>query len=167
MCSPSLHQPSPCVCMNRAYETEIVSACKGGGHWAPPYLLVNLCWGQVVGCLSPSLGCPFLGHKSACLKDWIYFIWIIFYLLHIFVDINTILQSVSKTKRCVIIHEAAKTCGVGAEISALVNEHLFGELQEPVLRVTGYDTVMPYFKLEQSYIPSVERITRTVMSIME
>jgi 2-oxoisovalerate dehydrogenase E1 component subunit beta len=82
-------------------------------------------------------------------------------------DIESILDSVEKTGRCVIIHEAAKTCGVGAEISAQVNEHLFGDLLAPVIRVTGYDTVIPYFKLEKQYIPSTKRIVDTVTSIME
>lgn len=82
-------------------------------------------------------------------------------------DIDTILNSVEKTGRCVIVHEGAKTCGVGAEISAQINENLLSELQAPVQRVTGYDVVMPYFQLEKHYIPSVSRIKETVMSIME
>ena len=82
-------------------------------------------------------------------------------------DIETILASVEKTGRCVIIHEGAKTCGVGAEISALIMENSMAELLAPVQRVTGYDTVMPYFQLEKQYIPSVSRIKNSVMSIME
>lgn len=82
-------------------------------------------------------------------------------------DIETILASVEKTGRCLIIHEGAKTCGVGAEIAALIMEHAFDFLQAPVLRVTGYDTVMPYFQLEKYYIPSVNRIKQTVTSMME
>ncbi len=82
-------------------------------------------------------------------------------------DIETILASVEKTGRCVIIHEGAKTCGVGAEISALIMEHSMTDLMAPVQRVTGYDTVMPYFQLEKQYIPSVVRIKNSVMSIME
>lgn len=82
-------------------------------------------------------------------------------------DIETILASVEKTGRCVIIHEGAKTCGVGAEISALIMEHAMMDLAAPVQRVTGYDTVMPYFQLEKQYIPSVTRIKNSVMSIME
>jgi pyruvate dehydrogenase E1 component beta subunit len=82
-------------------------------------------------------------------------------------DIETILASVSKTGRCIIVHEGAKTCGVGAEISAQIMEHCLTDLVAPVLRVTGYDTVMPYFQLEKQYIPSVSRIKNTVMSIME
>lgn len=82
-------------------------------------------------------------------------------------DIETILASVEKTGRCVIVHEGAKTCGVGAEISALIMEHSMADLMAPVHRVTGYDTVMPYFQLEKQYIPSVARIKNSVMSIME
>jgi 2-oxoisovalerate dehydrogenase E1 component beta subunit len=82
-------------------------------------------------------------------------------------DIETILDSVRKTGRCVIVHEAAKTCGVGAEISAQIAEHALLDLQAPVQRVTGYDTVMPYFKLEKFYIPSVQRIIDAVKQTME
>lgn len=82
-------------------------------------------------------------------------------------DIETIIASVEKTGRCVIIHEGAKTCGVGAEISAQIMENCMSSMMAPVQRVTGYDTVMPYFQLEKQYIPSVTRIKNSVMSIME
>lgn len=82
-------------------------------------------------------------------------------------DIETILDSVRKTGRCVIIHEAAKTCGVGSEISAQIAEQALLDLQAPVQRVTGYDTVMPYFKLEKYYIPSEQRIMDAVKQTME
>lgn len=82
-------------------------------------------------------------------------------------DMETILASVAKTGRCVIVHEAAKTCGVGAEIAAQLAEHGLMSLLAPVQRVTGYDAVMPYFKMEKLYIPSVERITKAVANIME
>ena len=82
-------------------------------------------------------------------------------------DIETILNSVEKTGRCVIVHEGARTCGVGAEISAQIMENCMHDLLAPVQRVTGYDTVMPYFQLEKQYIPSVSRIKNSVMSIME
>lgn len=82
-------------------------------------------------------------------------------------DTETILNSVAHTGRCVIIHEAAQTCGVGAEISAQIMENCLHDLLAPVQRVTGYDVVMPYFQLEKNYIPSVQRISDTVLSIME
>ncbi len=82
-------------------------------------------------------------------------------------DIETILGSVEKTGRCVIVHEGAKTCGVGAEISAQIMENCLADLQAPVQRITGYDVVMPYFQLEKHYLPSVARIKDSVISIME
>jgi pyruvate dehydrogenase E1 component beta subunit len=82
-------------------------------------------------------------------------------------DIDTILTSVEKTGRCVIVHEGAKTCGVGAEISAQIMENCLPDLLAPVQRVTGYDVVMPYFQLEKHYIPSVKRIKEAALSIME
>jgi 2-oxoisovalerate dehydrogenase E1 component beta subunit len=82
-------------------------------------------------------------------------------------DIETILLSIEKTGRCVIVHEGAKTCGVGAEISAQIMENSMSDLLAPVQRVTGFDIVMPYFQLEKHYLPSVERIKASVLSLME
>lgn len=83
------------------------------------------------------------------------------------IDFNTIAASIEKTGRCVIVHEAPKTCGVGAELMALVMEHCFHQLKAPVMRVTGYDTTVPYFQLEKFYIPSIERIKNTIFYVME
>lgn len=77
-------------------------------------------------------------------------------------DMDSILQSVSKTGRCVIVHEAARTCGVGAEIMAQLSEHAMDVLQAPVQRVTGYDCPMPFYKNEHFYLPSVQRIRDAV-----
>ncbi len=74
------------------------------------------------------------------------------------IDHDTILESVAKTGRLVIVHEAARNCGIGAEIAATVAERGLYDLQAPIQRVTGYDTVMPLFRLEYEYIPSVARI---------
>ncbi len=82
-------------------------------------------------------------------------------------DSQTIINSVQKTGRCVIVHEGAKTCGVGAEITALLMEHCFSDLLAPVQRVTGYDTIMPYFQLEKEYIPTVKRIKTSVLQSLE
>ena len=82
-------------------------------------------------------------------------------------DINTILDSVEKTKRAIIVHEAHRTCGIGAEIAAQLQEYAFDILQAPVQRVTGYDTVMPYFRMEQHFLPSVEKVVSKINSIME
>lgn len=78
------------------------------------------------------------------------------------IDRDTILESVAKTGRLVIVHEAARNCGVGAEIAAIVAEHGLYDLQAPIQRVTGYDTIMPLARLEYEYIPSVARIVEAV-----
>lgn len=83
------------------------------------------------------------------------------------IDIATILESVEKTGRLLIVHEAPKTCGVGAEIAALVAEHAMLSLVAPIHRVTGFDTVMPYYKLENYYMPSVARIVANAQKLME
>jgi len=78
------------------------------------------------------------------------------------IDIDTILDSVARTGRLVIVHEAARNLGVGAEIAALVAERGLYDLQAPIQRVAGFDTIMPLFKLEHDYIPSVQRIIDAV-----
>ena len=82
-------------------------------------------------------------------------------------DEETILASVEKTGRAVIIHEAAKTGGVGGEISALIAESSLDYLEAPVKRVTGYDVTIPYYKLENHYIPQTKRIMNAVIDVME
>lgn len=82
-------------------------------------------------------------------------------------DIDTILQSVEKTGRCVIIHEAPKTGGVGAEIAAQVSERGLLSLLAPVKRVAGYDTIMPFYKLEKYYMPTTQRILQEIQPVME
>lgn len=72
-------------------------------------------------------------------------------------DIDLVEAEVSKTGRAVIVHEAPRTCGFGAELSALIQERCFLNLEAPVQRVTGYDTPFPY-TLEEAYLPSVERV---------
>src|ERR1700720_1756684 len=73
-------------------------------------------------------------------------------------DEDAVLSSVAKTGRCVIVHEAARTGGFGAEIAALIAERGLLSLLAPVGRVTGYDTIVPLPRLEQEYMPSVGRI---------
>lgn len=73
-------------------------------------------------------------------------------------DFATIHESVQKTGRCVIVHEAARSGGVGAEIAAQLAEKAMFDLVAPVERVTGYDVPMPLFRLEMKYLPNVERI---------
>jgi 2-oxoisovalerate dehydrogenase E1 component beta subunit len=82
-------------------------------------------------------------------------------------DIETILASVEKTGRCVIIHEAPRTSGVGADISAQIAERGMMFLKAPVQRVTGYDTIVPYARLEKYYIPSEKQILAAVNNVME
>ena len=82
-------------------------------------------------------------------------------------DLDTILESVEKTGRLVIVHEAARTCGVGAEIAAGVAEKGLYDLEAPIQRVTGYDTVMPLFRMEYQYLPSVKRIMDSVKKTFE
>ncbi len=82
-------------------------------------------------------------------------------------DMQTILDSVAKTGRCVIVHEAARTCGVGAEIAAQLSEQGLMSLFAAVERVTGYDTVMPLFNLEKEYMPGVDRIITAVKRTLE
>jgi pyruvate dehydrogenase E1 component beta subunit len=78
------------------------------------------------------------------------------------IDVETITESVKKTGRAIVVHEAPRTAGMGAEISALIQEHCFLYLQAPVQRVTGFDTVMPYYKLEKAYLPDADRITAVI-----
>ncbi len=73
-------------------------------------------------------------------------------------DFDTIAESVSKTGRCVIVHEAPRTAGFGAEIAARLAEHSMYDLLAPVQRVTGPDTHIPLFRLEMKYLPSVDKI---------
>lgn len=82
-------------------------------------------------------------------------------------DYETIIASVSKTGRAVVVHEAPRTCGMGAEISAQIMERAVLHLKAPVLRVTGFDTVPPLAKLEDYYQPDAERVLSAVRSVME
>lgn len=82
-------------------------------------------------------------------------------------DMETILQSVAKTGRCVIVHEAAQTAGMGAEIAARLAERGLLTLLAPVERVAGYDTVMPLYRLEKQYMPDTARIVAAVRKTLE
>lgn len=82
-------------------------------------------------------------------------------------DFDTIHESVRKTGRCVIVHEAPRTAGFGAEISARLAEHAMYDLVAPVERVTGYDTHIPLFRLEMKYLPSVDKIVAAARRTLE
>ena len=79
------------------------------------------------------------------------------------VDIDTIVASVKKTGRLIVVHEAPKTCGFGAELIALVNEKAFERLEAPPVRVCGYDTPFPY-TLEMDYLPLANRILPAIVA---
>src|SRR6202166_461756 len=81
-------------------------------------------------------------------------------------DIDTIVASVKKTGRCVIVHEATRTSGFGAELSALVQENCFYSLEAPILRVTGWDTPYPH-SLEWDYFPGPRRVAEGLRRAME
>ena len=78
------------------------------------------------------------------------------------VDIDTIVRSVQKTGRVIVVHEAPKTCGYGAEIIALINEKAFWHLEAPPVRVAGFDTPFPY-TLEMEYLPLAHRILPAIL----
>jgi len=80
------------------------------------------------------------------------------------VDIDAITASVTKTGRVVIVHEAPKTCGFGAELVALINERCFLRLEAPPTRVTGWDTPFPY-TLEMDYLPLAGRILPAILEV--
>jgi len=82
-------------------------------------------------------------------------------------DIDTILDSVTRTGRCVIVHEAARSFGAGAEIAAQLAGEGITSLLAPVKRVTGFDTVMPLYRHEDDYLPNVDRVVEAVKQSME
>jgi 2-oxoisovalerate dehydrogenase E1 component beta subunit len=82
------------------------------------------------------------------------------------IDIETIAASVEKTGRCVIVHEATRIGGFGAELSALVQEHCFYSLEAPLERVTGWDTPYPH-AFEWQYFPGPARVGRALRKVME
>ncbi|MBK8978362.1 MAG: alpha-ketoacid dehydrogenase subunit beta [Planctomycetes bacterium] len=81
-------------------------------------------------------------------------------------DEELILESVRKTGRCVVVYEAPKTCGFGAEIAAIVAEKAIGHLEGPVVRVAGFDTPFPY-SLEHLYMPDVRRVLKGIQRTFE
>jgi 2-oxoisovalerate dehydrogenase E1 component beta subunit len=81
-------------------------------------------------------------------------------------DSAAVIASVAKTGRAVIVHEAPRTCGYGAELAALIAEQALTSLQAPVLRVTGYDTPFPY-TLEHTYLPDANRVGRAIEHVMQ
>ncbi len=81
-------------------------------------------------------------------------------------DLPTVIASVKKTGRCVVVHEATRTSGFGAELAALVQEHAFYHLEAPIERVTGWDTPYPH-ALEWAYFPGPSRVAAALRRAME
>jgi 2-oxoisovalerate dehydrogenase E1 component beta subunit len=81
-------------------------------------------------------------------------------------DTETITSSVGRTGRAVVVHEAPRTAGFGAELVAVIQERCLYDLEAPVLRVTGWDTVFPLKRAEHHYLPSVTRIVRAVERVL-
>ena len=82
-------------------------------------------------------------------------------------DEDALLASAAKTGRVVIVQEAPRTAGFGAELAAILAEKAILDLRGPVLRVTGYDVPYPYWKIEDAYMPSVERVVDAVRKLLE
>jgi 2-oxoisovalerate dehydrogenase E1 component beta subunit len=82
-------------------------------------------------------------------------------------DLATIFASVKKTRRAIVVHEAPYTLGPGSEIAARVSEECFYHLEAPVLRVTGYDTPYPPSRMEEEYLPDLDRVLDGVDRVME
>ena len=81
-------------------------------------------------------------------------------------DAGAIVESVRRTGRCLVTHEAPRTCGLGAEISALIMEEALLQLRAPVARVTGFDTVMPLSRSEDLYLPDARRILKAARNLL-
>ncbi len=82
-------------------------------------------------------------------------------------DLETLYDSIEKTGRLVIVHEAPKSFGPAAEISATINEHDLLYLEAPIRRVTGFDTIFPLYKLEGEYLPDENRIEQAITEVVE
>lgn len=82
-------------------------------------------------------------------------------------DSETIIESVKKTGRAMVIHEGPRTCGIGAEVVARINEHVLLYLEAPVKRVTGFDVIIPYFSKEKAYLPDADRIVTAALETLE
>jgi pyruvate/2-oxoglutarate/acetoin dehydrogenase E1 component len=82
-------------------------------------------------------------------------------------DEDALLESAAKTGSVVIVQEAPRTAGFGAELAAILAEKAILDLRGPVIRVTGYDVPYPYWQIEDAYMPSVERVTEAVRKLLE
>lgn len=81
-------------------------------------------------------------------------------------DTETIVNSVRKTGRCVVIHEGPRTCGIGSEVIARINEGALMYLEAPIKRVTGYDVPIPYFAREKAYLPDADKVVAAAREVL-
>jgi pyruvate dehydrogenase E1 component beta subunit len=77
-------------------------------------------------------------------------------------DFDTIRESVRRTKRAVVVHEAPRNVGLGSELAARLSEELYYEMEAPVLRVTGFDIPYPPSRVEEEYLPDLDRVLHAV-----
>jgi pyruvate dehydrogenase E1 component beta subunit len=82
-------------------------------------------------------------------------------------DIKTVLGSAEKTGRVVVVHEAPRNAGLGAEIAALIQERAMLSLLAPIQRVCGFDSVFPFPRLEEHYLPTKERVMEAVQKTLD
>ncbi len=82
-------------------------------------------------------------------------------------DVKTVVDSVRKTGRAVVVHEGPRSCGLAAEVIACLNEHVLLYLEAPVKRVTGYDVPIPYFNKELAYLPDAPKIVQAVRETIQ
>jgi pyruvate dehydrogenase E1 component beta subunit len=82
-------------------------------------------------------------------------------------DVEAVIRSVQKTGRCVVVQESPRTCGFAAELVALINEKALLSLEAPVVRVSGFDTVVPLYRLEDYYVPDAGRVRRGIRKALQ
>ncbi|MBX9673315.1 MAG: alpha-ketoacid dehydrogenase subunit beta, partial [Candidatus Obscuribacterales bacterium] len=81
-------------------------------------------------------------------------------------DATLVVESVKNTGRVMVVHEGPRTCGLGAEVVARINEAALLYLEAPIKRVTGFDTPIPYFSKERFYIPDADRILNAAREVL-
>lgn len=81
-------------------------------------------------------------------------------------DLEVVLSSIQKTGRCVVVHEAPRTAGLGCELVSLIQEKAFFSLKAPVRRVTGFDTAVPLYRMESWYLPNEQRILHAIRQVV-
>jgi pyruvate dehydrogenase E1 component beta subunit len=82
-------------------------------------------------------------------------------------DVDTVIRSVQKTGRCVVVQESPRTCGFASELVALINEKALLSLEAPIVRVSGFDTVVPLYRLEDYYVPDAGRVRHGIRKALQ